>query len=145
MGRDKLGVWDEQIIVILAVVYLLSRDRLFATPWTVACQAPLCMGFPRQEYWSELPFPIPGDLPDPGIEPISPALAGRFLTTAPPGTPGLTDTIYSIQNGLPWYQLVKNPPAMRETWARSLGWEDPLEKGKATYSSILAWRIPWTV
>ena len=42
-------------------------------------------------------------------------------------------------------QLVKNQPAMRETWVRSLGWEDPLEKGKATYSSILAWRIPWTV
>ena len=42
-------------------------------------------------------------------------------------------------------QLVKNPPAMRETWARSLGWEDPLEKGKATHSSILARRIPWTV
>ena len=42
-------------------------------------------------------------------------------------------------------QLVKNLPAMRETWVRSLGWEDPLEKGKATYSSILAWRIPWTV
>ena len=42
-------------------------------------------------------------------------------------------------------QLVKNLPAMRETWVRSLGWEDPLEKGKATQSSILAWRIPWTV
>ena len=42
-------------------------------------------------------------------------------------------------------QLVKNPPAMRETGVRSLGWEDPLEKGKATHSSILAWRIPWTV
>ena len=42
-------------------------------------------------------------------------------------------------------QLVKNPPAMRETWVRSLGWEDPLEKGMATHSSILAWRIPWTV
>ena len=42
-------------------------------------------------------------------------------------------------------QLVKNPPAMRETWVRSLDWEDPLEKGKATHSSILAWRIPWTV
>ena len=42
-------------------------------------------------------------------------------------------------------QLVKNPPAMRETWVRSLGWEDPLEKGKATHSSTLAWRIPWTV
>ena len=42
-------------------------------------------------------------------------------------------------------QLVKNPPAMRETWVCSLGWEDPLEKEKATHSSILAWRIPWTV
>ena len=42
-------------------------------------------------------------------------------------------------------QLVKNPPAMWETWVRSLGWEDPLEKGKTSYSSILAWRIPWTV
>ena len=40
--------------------------------------------------------------------------------------------------------MVKNPPAMQETWVRSLGWEDPLEKGKATHSSILAWRIPWT-
>ena len=42
-------------------------------------------------------------------------------------------------------QLVKNPPAMRETWVQSLGWENPLEKGKATHSSILAWRSPWTV
>ena len=42
-------------------------------------------------------------------------------------------------------QSVKNPPTMRETWVRSLGWEDPLEKGKATHSSILAWRIPWTI
>ena len=41
-------------------------------------------------------------------------------------------------------ELVKNPPAMQETWVWSLGWEDPLEKGKATYSTILAWRIPWT-
>ena len=45
----------------------------------------------------------------------------------------------------PVAQLVKNTPAMRETWVPSLGWEDPLEKGKATHSSILAWRIPWTV
>ena len=55
------------------------------TPWTVACQTPLSMEFSRQEYWSELPFPTLGDLPDPGIKPVSPALAGSFLTTAPPG------------------------------------------------------------
>ena len=58
-----------------------------ATPWTVACLAPLSLGFPRQEYWSGLPFPSPGDLPDPGIEPESPALTGRFFTTEPPGKP----------------------------------------------------------
>ena len=49
------------------------------------CQAPLTMGFPQQEYWSGLPFPTPWNLPDPGIEPVSPALAGRFLNTEPPG------------------------------------------------------------
>ena len=53
--------------------------------WTAARQDPLFMGFPRQEYWSDLPFPTPGDLPDPGIEPVSPALAGGFFTTEPPG------------------------------------------------------------
>ena len=51
-----------------------SRVRLFATPWTVAYQAPLSMGFSRQYYWSGLPFPSPGDLPEPGIEPGSSAL-----------------------------------------------------------------------
>ena len=55
-------------------VKLLSRVRLFATPWTVAHQAPLSMGFSRQEYWSGLPFPSPGYPPDPGIEPGSPTL-----------------------------------------------------------------------
>ena len=59
----------------------------YLIPWTVACQAPLSVGFPRQEYWSGLPFPSLGDLPDPGIEPTSPALAGGFFTTAPPGKP----------------------------------------------------------
>ena len=53
----------------------------------VACQAPLSMGFSRQEYWSGLPIPSPGDLPNTGIEPRSPALAGRFLSTEPPGKP----------------------------------------------------------
>ena len=59
----------------------------FATPQTVAHQAPLSMGFHRQEYWSGLPFPSPGDLPDPGIEPASPALADRFFTAEPSGKP----------------------------------------------------------
>ena len=63
-------------------VKLLSRVRPFATPWTVAYQAPPSMGFSRQEYWSGLPFPSPEDLPDPGIEPTSSALASRFFTTS---------------------------------------------------------------
>ena len=62
----------------------------FATPWTVALQAPLSMGFPKQEYWSGLPFRSPGDLPDPGIKHRSPALAGRFFTSEPPGNRKLT-------------------------------------------------------
>ena len=57
--------------------------------WTVACQAPLSMGFPRQEYWSGLPFPSPGDLLSAGIKiPASPVLAGEFVTPEPPGRPG---------------------------------------------------------
>ena len=62
----------------------LSGVQLLATPWTVACQAPLSMGFPRQEYWSRLPFPPPGDLPHPGIKPVSPALAGGFFIPESP-------------------------------------------------------------
>ena len=57
----------------------------FVIPWTVAHQDPLSVGFPRQEYWSGLPFPSPADLPDPGIEPTSPELAGRLFTIEPPG------------------------------------------------------------
>ena len=67
---------------------VLSHVQLFATPWTVAHQTLLFMGFSRQEYWSGLPCPPAGDLPDPGIEPacIS-CTADRFFTTVPPGTP----------------------------------------------------------
>ena len=72
---------------------LISHVRLFATPWTVAHQAPLSTGLSRQEYCSGLPFPSPGDLPDPGIKPeptASPALEGGFFTTVLPGKPQRT-------------------------------------------------------
>ena len=62
-----------------------SHVQLFATLWTIAYQAPLSMGFSRQKYWSSFPFPTPGDLLDPGIEPVSPVsrtLAGGFFTTS---------------------------------------------------------------
>ena len=67
-------------------VKLLSRVRLFVTPWTVAYQAPPSMGFSRQECWSGWTFPSSGDLPDPGIKPGSPALQANTLPSEPPGT-----------------------------------------------------------
>ena len=62
----------------------------FGSPWTVACHSPLSVGFPRQEHWSGLPFPAPGDLPDPGVKsgsPVSPALASGFFTVETLGKP----------------------------------------------------------
>ena len=82
-----------------ACVLSLSHVWLFATPWTVARQAPLSTGFPRQEYWSGLPCPPPGDLPDPGIEPASPAAAGGFFTRAACGNP--TASVHSANTFLP--------------------------------------------
>ena len=79
-------VWDVNSFFFIACK--LSCIWLFQTPQTVAHQAPLSMGFSRQEYWSGLPFPSPGDFPDPGTEPmfpVPPALAGIFFTTAPRG------------------------------------------------------------
>ena len=101
-------------------------------PQTAACQALLSMEFSKQEYWNGLPFPPPGDLPDLWIKPASPAVAGGFLPLNHLGSPRLL------------LLLLKLLPAMQETWVRSLGQEDPLEKEMATHSSILAWRIPWT-
>ena len=156
------------------------------------------MGFFRKESWSGLPFPSPGDLPDPRIKPRSPALQEDSLLSEPWVKPMISTTFQLMfVNLLNWIaadqlskrtaitsfpdgsacnagvpgsiagsgrstgeeigypllyswaslvaHLVQKPPAMQETWVQSLGWEDPLEKGKATHSSILAWRIPWTV
>ena len=73
-------MWREKV-----KVKSLSHVRLFATPWTVAYQAPPSMGFSRQEYWSGLPLPSPGDLPDPGIKPGSPTCQADALTSELPG------------------------------------------------------------
>ena len=101
------------------MIISISCIQLFVTLWTVALQASLSMGFSNQEYWSGLPCPPPGNLPDPGIEPAS---------------------LMSLASGKePTYQCKK-----QEAQVRSLGWEDSLEEGMATHSSILAWRIPWT-
>ena len=82
-GRIERGAY-----ACMRVLSRFSRVQLFATPWSVDDQTPLSMGFSRQEYWSGLPCPPPGDLPDPGIEPaslMSPASAGGFFTTSTTG------------------------------------------------------------
>ena len=84
MSYDNSKLLSNKSHAMCAVLGRVSHARLCATPWTVAHQAPLSLEFSRQEHWSALPCPPPGDLPDPGIEPASlksPALAGRFFIT----------------------------------------------------------------
>ena len=83
----KKSLGSEPLHTVVVVVNSLSHVQLFATPWTVALQALLFLGFPRQEYWSGLPFPSPGDFPGSGIKSASPALAGRFFIAEPPEKP----------------------------------------------------------
>ena len=83
----------------VCVCWLLSHVQLFATPWAVASQAPLSMKFSRQEYWSGSPFPSPGDLPDPGIEPGSPSFEANSLPSEPPGSQiAITQSIQYLSN-----------------------------------------------
>ena len=109
----------------------------FVTPRTVTFQAPVSMGFPRQEYWSGLPFPSPGDLPDPGIKLASPALAGRLFTTGPPGKPTMD---YSVQfSSVAQSCLTLQPHALYKVICPFKN-----KKEMTSHSSILAWEIPWT-
>ena len=100
LGRGMMGCWRFPVcqhfssrcwnVHSMCVLSHSLVSNPFATPWTVACQAPLFMEFSKQEYWSGLPFPTPGDLPDPGIKPaslVSPTLADGFFTTVPTGKP----------------------------------------------------------
>ena len=101
-------------LCLFVVVQQLSRVLLFATPWTVACQAFLFMGFSRRQYWSGLPFPSPGDLPNLGTEPRSPALQEDALPSEPPGkschtqrsTKTINHNVCSSQTGGTFYQDV---------------------------------------
>ena len=127
------------------------------------------MGFSRQRYWSGLPFPSLEALPDPRIKPASPALQVNSLPSETPGKPfWILTALYlftaqDFNRSIPRIFLyfvtaicgyvlseaslvapkAKNLSAMQVTWVRPLGWEDPLEKGMATHSSILAWKMPW--
>ena len=127
------------------------------TQWTITHQAPLSIGFPKPDYWSGLPLPSPGDLLHPGIEPRSPALQvdslptelqGKLLSNStclmPCTSSFFSSVICLMYKGFPVAWMVKNLPAVQETQVQPLSQEDPLEKGMAIHTSILAWRIPWT-
>ena len=86
--RSSKHLQNHPLVVVTAMPCLvISRIRLFVTPWLVTFQAPLSLELSRQEYWSVLPGPPPGDLPNPGIEPRSPALQADSLPAEPPGKP----------------------------------------------------------
>ena len=105
-------------------VKVKSFSRVFATPWTAAYHTPPSMGFSRQEYWSGVPFPSP---------PVSPPRWHIFCSFK---------SHSAILGSSLVAQMVKCLPTMWETWVRSLGWEDPLEKEMANHSRILAWKVP---
>ena len=104
----------ERVAIPKVKVKSLSRVRLFETLWTVAYQGPLSMGFSRQEYWSRLPFPSPGDLPNPGIELRSPALQEGALLSEPPGKPKVKVKSLSRVRlfATPWTVAYQAPPSM---------------------------------
>ena len=90
---EELSPYPDTLRALVLLFGCCSVAKLYLTlsiSLTVACQGPLTVGFSRQKYWSGLPCPSAGDLLDPGIEPVSPVLTGRFFTTEPPGRPGCT-------------------------------------------------------
>ena len=120
---------------------MLSCVQLFVTPKTVAHQAPLSMRFPRPEYWSELPFPLPGDLPNLGIEPVSltsPALAGEFFTTS---------ATWEAQKPVGWTDLQPSVQTDSSSPDSFIHWEyseQSLEK-QETGKYLSAYNVPGTV
>ena len=123
MGQWK-GLYVGFIFTVhVCVLSRFSRVRLFVTLWTVAHQAPLSLGFSRQEYWSGLPCPSPGDLPDPRIEPtslMSPALASRFFNTS------ATWEAPSLFVGIEFYSERDGKPlkALRKGEGEGQGWKE---------------------
>ena len=95
---------------------LAPRSCLFETPWTVAPQAPLSMGFPRQDYWSGLPYPPPGYLPNPGIEPGFPALQADSLSPEPPGKPLQIERGFFIPLWQPVRRTIPTRKALQNLW-----------------------------
>ena len=113
--EDRHILWsfgDNAHLTVKVKVKSLSRVRLFSTPWTVAYQAPLSMEFSRQEYWSGWPFPSPGDLPDPGIEPGSPALQADAL----PSNFAVNNTVQLAGNFLSDFVFPHNAHPKLKSW-----------------------------
>ena len=145
---------------MLLLLSRFSRVRLPVTPWTAAYKAPPSMGFSRQEYWSGLPLPSPCmeyiyterlfvvdmKLKFDWVSFIFICQIWQFNLGS---SVNLSKSLLLFESQFPSIgaslvvQMVKNLPAMWETWVQSLGREDPLENGMATHTSILAWRIPW--
>ena len=123
-------VWDEvqeSQFLTSSQVKSLSHVWLFVTPWTVAYQVPLSMGFSRQKCWSGLPFPSPGDLPDQGIEPGSPALWAEALPSEPPGKPLAPKWYQSCQSaGHPHAQKHWPVPCTVHSKCKRSSWERTL-------------------
>ena len=120
----------------------LSHVRLFATPWTVAHQAPPSSGFSRQEYWSGLSFPSPGDLPDPGIDPRCSALQADALTSEPPGKLVRTNTVwlhlYEVHRRVKF--IVRRPPWRPSGIESAHQWSGP---GFNPWVRKMPWRRKW--
>ena len=166
-------IWDILIFACMHACLITSVVSDSAILWTVNCQPHLSMEFSRQGYWSGLPLSPPGDLPNSGIEPESPAPPALQADSLPLNQWGgpysslldipvhyreaqATEPVAGVIRASQMVQVVKtkqnktkqkNLPAMKETQdmrIQSLSWEYPLEKEMATHSSILAWRILWT-
>ena len=122
-SRNKLGQRSFWLQGGCVWAQLFSLGQLFVIPWTIAHHVPLSMGLSRQEYWSGLPFPLPGDLPDSWMKPwspVSPALSGGFFTTEPPGKPVSEHTYI--------YFLALAAERAKEQWYSSIN-----EQIKCTY------------
>ena len=142
-----MGVTFSDLKIKHTGVCALSCVWLFATPWTVAHQAPLSMGFSRPEDQSGLPFPTPGGLPDPGLEPTSlgsPGLAGRLFTTVPPGMPSihLIKWIFKF-----FFRSSKFQLGGHISWVGGEGTVDlcPSEGTLSIFREVKSWQsLPWT-
>ena len=126
--------------VLFCIARVLRRSPLFETPWTILCQACLSVhGISRQESWSGLPFPPPGGLPDPGMEPRSPASAGGFFTTEPPGIPVYilhTTTWLCLIFMWVWITVQKNS---NQSYVHMHCWNQPITWKIHAFKSIFVW------